>query len=94
MQYAQDIVAKVWGAAQEAGAGGYFPQKDGGYITDDHVPMNQISRIPTIDIIPYYEGNNSFGPTWHTTHDTPENISRETLRAVGQTLMQVLSEEK
>lgn len=93
MKYAQAIVAKVWGAAQTAGYGKFFPQKDGGYITDDHVPMNEVAGIPTIDIIPFYPTQPSFGPTWHTVHDTPENISKETLEAVGQTLLQVISQE-
>jgi len=95
LEYAQTVVGKVWSAAQTAGAGQYFPQSDGGYVTDDHVPMNRYARIPTIDIIPF-GGNSgySFCPVWHTTHDTPDAISAETLRAVGQTLLQVLHEEK
>lgn len=93
MRYAPWLVARTWGAAQTAGAGALFVQRDGGYITDDHGPMNE-AGIPTIDIIPFYDqaGVPSFGPTWHTTHDTPENISRETLRGVGQTLLQLLSD--
>ena len=65
-------------------------------ITDDHVPLNQTARIPTIDIIPYYPDcmQSSFGPTWHTVNDTPENIDRQTLKAVGQTVIQVLYTEK
>lgn len=91
MRYAPWLVARTWSAAERAGAAAFFPQQDGGYITDDHGPMNE-AGIPTIDIIPYYQqaGVPSFGPTWHTTHDTPENISCETLRAVGQTLLQLL----
>lgn len=94
MRYAPSLVARTWGAAQTVGAGEFFPTRDGGFITDDHGPMNEVAGIPTIDIIPYYEtiGVPSFGPTWHTTHDTPDNISRETLKAVGQTLVQLLSE--
>lgn len=95
LEYAQAIVGKVWSAAQTAGSARYFPQADGGYVTDDHVPMNRYAGIPTIDIIPFGSDlGHSFSPTWHTTHDTPENISAETLRAVGQTLLQVLAEER
>lgn len=95
LEYAQAVVGKVWSAAQTAGAGRYFPQSDGGYVTDDHVPMNRYARIPTIDIIPFAEqGGYSFCPVWHTTHDTPDAVSAETLRAVGQTLLQVLHEER
>ncbi|MDD6506990.1 MAG: M28 family peptidase [Prevotellaceae bacterium] len=96
MEYAPAIVKKVWKAARQAGYGSFFPQQDGGMITDDHVPLNQTARIPTIDIIPYYPDcmQSSFGPTWHTVNDTPENIDRQTLKAVGQTVIQVLYTEK
>lgn len=93
MRYASWLVARTWAAAETTGAAEFFPKKDGSFITDDHGPMNE-AGIPTIDIIPYYDqaGIPSFGPTWHTTADTPENISKETLQAVGQTLFQLLHE--
>lgn len=96
MRYAQWLVARTWSAATTAGMAEFFPHKDGGIITDDHVPMNEVAGIPTIDIIPYYNqaGIPSFGPTWHTTKDTPEHISRETLKGVGQTILQLLYEER
>lgn len=93
LRYAQPVVTKVWEAARYAGAGDYFVQDAGGFITDDHLPMNTIGGIPTIDVIAFNPGN-GFPEHWHTTRDTPERLSAETLRAVGQTLLQVLSEEK
>ena len=64
-------------------------------ITDDHLPINQTANIPTIDIIPYHPDcqESSFGPTWHTVHDDMDHIDRNTLLAVGQTLVQVLFSE-
>ncbi|WP_278587889.1 M28 family peptidase [Segatella oris] len=96
MQYAPEIVKKVWRAAREVGFGSYFPKEDGGVITDDHVPVNQFAKIPTIDIIPYYADcqQSSFGPTWHTLADNMENIDKNTLKAVGHTLVQVIYKEK
>ena len=96
MQYAPEIVKKVWRAAREVGFGSYFPKEDGGVIIDDHVPVNQFAKIPTIDIIPYYADcqQSSFGPTWHTLADNMENIDKNTLKAVGQTLVQVIYKEK
>lgn len=96
LRYARDIVTKVWNAAERAGYGSFFPKTPGGYITDDHVPVNKTAGIPTIDIVPYYDelSGSSFGPTWHTVNDTPENIDPNTLKAVGQTVMQVIYEEK
>lgn len=93
MRYASQVLVRTWDAARRAGAADLFLPQEGGYAQDDHVPMNEVAGIPTIDIIPYLEGEHSFGATWHTTNDTPENISKETLRGVGQTLLQLLSEE-
>ena len=91
-QFAPEIVKKVWRAARQAGYGSYFPKKDGGSITDDHLPVNQHANIPTIDIIPYYPDcpQSSFGPTWHTLDDNLEHIDPSTLKAVGQTVVQTL----
>lgn len=94
-QYALHIVDKVWNAAHTAGYGSYFIKQEGGYITDDHIPLNKYAKIPTIDIIPYYPDcpQSSFGPTWHTIYDTIEHIDKNTLKAVGQTIIQVLFSE-
>lgn len=92
MQYARNIVEKVWQAANTAGYGSVFVQKDGGMITDDHVPVNEKANIPCIDIINHYPDcpQSSFGPTWHTVNDDMEHIDKNTLHAVGQTLVQLI----
>ena len=95
-RYAPQVVERVWQAAQVMGFSSYFPRKDGGMITDDHVPVNQVAGIPCIDIIPYYPDceASSFGPTWHTVNDDMQHIDPNTLKAVGQTLVQVLFSEQ
>ena len=92
MSYAPQVVDRVWRAAHAAGYSGYFPMTNGGRITDDHLPVNEKAGIPTIDIIPYYPEceQSSFGPTWHTVDDTMAHIDKNTLKAVGQTIIQVL----
>ena len=94
-KYASAIVDKVWTSAKVAGYSSFFPDSDGGMITDDHVPVNEKANIPTVDIIPFYANceQSSFGPTWHTVNDTMENIDRNTLKAVGQTVIQILFSE-
>ena len=64
-------------------------------ITDDHVPLNEKAHIPTIDVINYYPDcqQSSFGPTWHTVVDDMEHIDRNTLKAVGQVMVQVIYSE-
>ena len=94
--YAKHIVDKVWQAAAVVGFGSSFPTAEGGGITDDHIPVNTVANIPCIDIIPYYPTceQSSFGPTWHTLNDDMAHLDKNTLRAVGQTIIQVLFSEK
>ena len=93
LHYASSVVERVWTAAAKSGYGSYFPHAEGGTINDDHVPLNEIAKLPTIDVIPYYPDcqQSSFGPTWHTIHDTMEHIDRNTLKAVGQTLLTLIA---
>ena len=95
MQYARNIVERVWQAANTAGYGSIFPYLDGGGVTDDHVPVNEKAGIPCIDIINYYPDceQSSFGPTWHTINDDMQHIDKNTLKAVGQTLVQLIYSE-
>ncbi len=92
--FADPIVQLLWNTAKQLGYSHFFPKKDGGYITDDHINVNRIAQIPTIDIIPYHEdGPSNFGPTWHTVNDTPENIDPNVLEAVGQSVLQLIYNE-
>lgn len=86
----------MWAAADVVGFGSYFVNQDGGYVTDDHIPVNEKAKIPTIDIVSYYPDcrQSTFGSTWHTVSDDMEHIDRSTLGAVGQTVVQVLYSEK
>ena len=94
LQFARPVLERVWQVAAQTGYGQYFLYREGGYITDDHVPVNTIAGIPCIDIVPYFtSGPSSFGPTWHTVADTPENIDPEVLKAVGQTVLQFIYNE-
>ena len=95
MQYARSIVEKVWQAAGAAGYGSFFINQDGGGVTDDHIPVNEKAGIPCIDIINYYPDcrQSSFGPTWHTVNDDMQHIDKNTLQAVGQTLVQLIFSE-
>ena len=96
VQYANHVVEKVWRAAQVVGYGSMFPAQQGTGVTDDHISVNTKAKIPTIDIIPYYPNceQSSFGPTWHTINDDMAHIEKNTLQAVGQTIIQVLFSEK
>jgi len=89
MHYAPDVVERVWRAAATAGHRSYFVYNQEPFppLTDDHFYVNQIAGIPTIDIIQYDRDNpKGFGDFWHTHRDDMAIISRQTLRAVGETL--------
>ena len=95
LYYAPEVVNKVWKAAQTVGYSSFFPKKEGSTITDDHGPVNSVAGIPCIDIIPYYPDckQSGFGPTWHTVNDDMAHIDPNTLKAVGQALVQVIFEK-
>ena len=92
-QIAGAVQQQVWQAAAHAGYGSFFTYNDGGGITDDHVPVNRITGIKTIDIINLVNNPvNPFAPHWHTHSDNMDIIDKNTLKAVGQTLLQVIYE--
>lgn len=94
VRYARPLVNRLWQIAAQIGYGHYFPKRDGGGVVDDHLYVNR-AGIPCIDIIPYHEyGPSAFGHTWHTLSDTPDNIDRKVLKAVGQSVVQLLYNEK
>lgn len=93
-QHANAVLQQVWKAAAQAGYASYFVYESGGEITDDHVPVNEIRGIPTIDIINLPAGSpTGFGAHWHTLQDNMDIIDKSTLKAVGQTLLQYLYTE-
>lgn len=96
MQYAGDITRNVWNIASQLGYSMYFIDQDGGGITDDHLPVNEIAKIPMLDIIHTQLNNPSktFFEDWHTHEDDMRNIDRQTLKAVGQVLIQTLYQEE
>jgi hypothetical protein len=94
MEYAAGIVDKVWDKANSKGYDNFFiPQTKQFIGADDHVPVNVDANIPCIDIIQYDQERNSF-PAYHHTHsDNMDMIDKKTLKAVGQTLLEVIYNE-
>lgn len=93
--FAANIVDKVWAQAAKEGYANYFINEAGGMVTDDHLYVNQFLGLPCIDIINYDPSSpNGFGPHHHTVKDDMDWISAATLKAVGQTVMAVIYNEK
>ncbi|MGL5318010.1 MAG: M28 family peptidase [Bacteroidales bacterium] len=94
VRYAPSVVDKVWSAAQKLGYGNYFVNENGSYLTDDHIYVNQYG-IPSIDIVDYDSNREKgFADSWHTQSDNISNIDPATLKAVGQTLLEVIYKER
>lgn len=93
-QYASDVVSAVWKTAAETGFGEYFlPERTKGII-DDHYYINRLAGIKCIDIIHYdFNSRSNFWKHWHTHEDTIDKIDKNSLHAVGQTLLEVLFRE-
>lgn len=91
-QFAGEVVNNLWKTASQLGYSQYFVDQGTGPITDDHIAPNLIAKIPMVDVIHY--GLSGFFPGWHTTHDDLSMIDKGTLKAVGQTLIQVLYNEQ
>ena len=95
MHFAPLVVRKVWNEAKSHGYGKYFVDAYCSPIIDDHKFVNEITGIPMVDIIHYNHANENqfFGNYWHTHNDNIDAVNRETLKAVGQTLVEVLYAE-
>ena len=95
MQYAPGIVRSVWATAADLGYSNLFVDQDAFGISDDHTAVNEIAKIQMIDIIDLRASNGGFefGSFHHTHADNLANIDKSTLKAVGQTLLQVLYRE-
>jgi Zn-dependent M28 family amino/carboxypeptidase len=95
VKYAESVVRKVWDQAVQLGYGNQFYYYRGGGITDDHFYVNTLANIPMIDIIHFSdETKTGFPSHWHTLSDNMAVIDRQTLKSVGQTLLETIYKEK
>ena len=88
MTHAGNYVEQLWRTAAQLGYGRYFVNQAAYPITDDHYYVNTIAGIPCVDIIDYKPQNGTgFAEWWHTQQDDMRNINRQTLKAVGETVI-------
>ena len=81
-----DLRTSIWNTAARLGHDDVFLPQVGKAILDDHVPFLE-AGIPAVDIIDLdYE-------YWHTTLDTPDKVSSQTLQVVGDVLWTWLVEQ-
>lgn len=73
------IREQIWKTAEGLGYGNVFLQSEKFSMLDDHTPFVE-KGIPAVNIIDFDY------PYWHTTEDTIDKVSAESLHAVGDTL--------
>lgn len=95
MNFAASVMENVWKTAADIGYSDYFLFTRTGQIVDDHYYINTLAGIPTIDIIHHDASTKyNFPREWHTHRDTMDIIDKNTLKAVGQTLLEVIFREQ
>ncbi len=78
------LVDEIWATARRLGVREFIPKRK--YeVRDDHLPLHNIAKIPTCDIIDFDY------PAWHTQADTPERCSALSLAKVGWVVREWLS---
>ncbi|MES2836253.1 MAG: M28 family peptidase [Bacteroidota bacterium] len=88
--YASWVNKKMWDNAIRLGYSNYFVYDKFGPITDDHLYINQFAKIPTIDIIQWDKNRSDFGSYHHTHKDNMSVIDKNTLKAVGQSVVETI----
>lgn len=92
-EMAPSVVKRVWAWAHELGHGRYFKYNNSEPIIDDHLYMNR-AGVPSIDIIEFDPASDFYFGDYHHTHkDDMSIISRETLKAVGETVLHTVYHE-
>ena len=74
-----ELTQQIWQTASQLGYSEYIIPQEKYAITDDHIPFRQIG-VPAIDMIDFDY------PYWHTTQDTADKVSSESLEVVGRTV--------
>lgn len=91
MHFAQTYVERVWRMANSLGYGRYFTAQNSYPVVDDHYYVNTIADIPCVDVIDYkVNAETGFPDWWHTKRDDMRNINKQTLQAVGETVINVI----
>lgn len=82
-----DLTDQIWAKAADLGYADIFINEEKYSILDDHTPFLR-ADIPAVDLIDFdYDA-------WHTVNDDLEHVSADSLKAVGDTLLAWLMEQK
>jgi glutaminyl-peptide cyclotransferase len=87
------IVRDIWATAAKLGVSEFIARRQH-EVQDDHLPLNNIAKIPTCDIIDFDYPRPGRVNYWHTTKDVPENCSALSLAKVGWVVHEWLKQQK
>lgn len=91
-QFASSLYNKTWNIGISLGYNYLFKKEIAGELIDDHIYVIKHRQFPMIDIIDYdNQRSTGFGHYHHTHEDNLSNISKNTLKAVGETVLVVLN---
>lgn len=82
-QYAADLQDHIWRIAKRQNAS-VFVDRDGTFVDDDHLPFIK-AGLPVVDLVHW-----PFPDSWHTTGDTIERCSAESLQQVGDVISELI----
>jgi hypothetical protein len=83
----KQIRAEIWATAERLGYGDRIINQEKFSMLDDHTPFLE-KGIPAVDLIDFDY------PYWHTTGDTLDKVSAESLGVIGDTLWHWIMEQK
>jgi glutaminyl-peptide cyclotransferase len=81
------LVKDIWNTAARLGVKEFIPRAKF-TVKDDHLPLRNIAKIPSCDIIDFDY------PAWHTTLDTPQRCSPTSLAKVGWVVLEWARSQK
>jgi glutaminyl-peptide cyclotransferase len=87
------IVRDIWATAAKLGVNEFIAKRRH-EVQDDHLPLNNIAKIPTCDIIDFDYPRPGGANYWHTTKDVPANCSALSLAKVGWVVHEWLKQQK
>jgi glutaminyl-peptide cyclotransferase len=91
----QPLVKAIWATAAKLGVKEFKPRAKFLVSADDHLPLRNVGKIPTCDLIDFVDSSgNPPPPTWHTMKDDPQHCAPSSLAKVGWVVYEWLKGEE
>jgi hypothetical protein len=91
----QPLVKAIWATAEKLGVKEFKPRAKFLVSADDHLPLRNVGKIPTCDLIDFVDSSgNPPPPTWHTMKDDPQHCAPSSLAKVGWVVYEWLKGEE